>query len=113
MPRRLCGRRGGTAATSCIYCSAGGAGGRACVVVAVRCDRPGVTRVVAAGITWTSRTLKAGWAARASHTSVIDAAGAIYVIGGGGITGTYLNDVWVSADGGAGRTASGGALRWS
>jgi hypothetical protein len=31
---------------------------------------------------------------------VVDAAGAIYVIGGGGIT-TYYNDVWASTDGGA------------
>jgi hypothetical protein len=30
---------------------------------------------------------------------VVDAAGAIYVIGGFG--GTYLNDVWSSTDGGA------------
>jgi hypothetical protein len=53
----------------------------------------------AAGVTWTSRTLKAGWAARFVHTSVIDAAGAIYVIGGYGAT-TY-EDVWASTDGGA------------
>jgi hypothetical protein len=33
---------------------------------------------------------------------VIDAAGAIYVIGGVGST--RYNDVWVSADGGADRT---------
>jgi hypothetical protein len=31
---------------------------------------------------------------------VVDAAGAIYVIGGQG-TGTFLNDVWASTDGGA------------
>jgi hypothetical protein len=37
------------------------------------------------------------------HTSVIDAAGAIYVIGGHSAAG-YLSDVWVSADGGADRT---------
>jgi hypothetical protein len=35
-------------------------------------------------------------------TSVVDAAGAIYVIGGGGTNGAYfLQDVWVSTDGGA------------
>ena len=34
---------------------------------------------------------------------MIDAAGAIYVIGGI-YHGTYLQDVWVSTDGGAGRT---------
>ncbi len=54
----------------------------------------------AAGIGWTSRTLKAEWAARAYHTSVIDAAGAIYVIGGRD-GGTGYQDVWVSTDGGA------------
>jgi hypothetical protein len=32
---------------------------------------------------------------------VIDAAGAIYVIGGWGVGTTYFNDVWVSTDGGA------------
>jgi hypothetical protein len=49
--------------------------------------------------------MTAPWAARGAHTSVIDAAGAIYVIGGiigfGGNS-TGLNDVWISADGGAG-----------
>ncbi len=58
---------------------------------------------MAAGVTWTCRTAKAEWAARTGHTSVIDAAGAIYVIGGLGINGTGINfnDVWVSTDGGA------------
>ena len=58
----------------------------------------------AAGITWTSRTLAAQWAARYQHTSVVDAAGAIYVIGGLGTYSSglaYYNDVWVSTDGGA------------
>ncbi len=56
----------------------------------------------AAGITWTRRTLKAEWAARAFHTSVIDAAGAIYVIGGRyGTGGLLYKDVWASTDGGA------------
>ena len=32
---------------------------------------------------------------------MVDAAGAIYVIGGYGGTTTYLNDVWASTDGGA------------
>jgi hypothetical protein len=32
---------------------------------------------------------------------VVDAAGAIYVIGGEGINGILFNDVWVSTDGGA------------
>jgi hypothetical protein len=54
---------------------------------------------VAAGASWATRTASALWAARASHTSVIDAAGAIYVIGGDGAK--CSNDVWVSTDGGA------------
>ncbi len=57
--------------------------------------------------------MTAPWAARFGHTSVIDASGAIYVIGGVG--GTYPNyiyfhDVWVSTDGGA-RPDSG--VGWS
>ncbi len=66
-----------------------------------------MSRAFAAGRTFSNRTLKAEWAARGAHTSVIDAAGAIYVIGGNGgrnnlASGiTYFNDVWVSTDGGA------------
>ncbi len=53
---------------------------------------------------------KRAWAARDSHTSVIDAAGAIYVIGGEGYSNGYhlYRDLWVSTDGGA-RPASRGA----
>ncbi len=54
----------------------------------------------AAGRTFSSRTLKARWDARYGHTSAVDAAGAIYVIGGVG-GGTRYNDVWASTDGGA------------
>ncbi len=69
-------------------------GSRACAV-AVRCRARS-----AAGRTFSSRTLKAEWAARAYHTSVVDAvSGAIYVIGG--YDGTDYNDVWASTDGGA------------
>ncbi len=62
--------------------------------------------MLAAGMSWTLVIASAGWGVRAYHTSVIDAAGAIYVIGGwnGGDTGgtdTYYKDVWVSTDGGA------------
>jgi hypothetical protein len=72
-----------------------------------------------AGVTWTNRTTSAPWDARYGHTSVIDAAGAIYVIGGTmdlSRDDTYLNDVWVSTDGGArpdsvGGEGSGGAGR--
>ncbi len=55
----------------------------------------------AAGVTWASRTTSAPWAGRYAHTSVVDAAGAIYVIGGllGGAT--RYKDVWVSTNGGA------------
>jgi hypothetical protein len=56
---------------------------------------------LAAGVTWTSRTASAPWVSRIYLTSVIDAAGAIYVLGGYSSTYLYLNDVWVSTDGGA------------
>ncbi len=65
----------------------------------IRCHRPG-SRVLAAGVNWTSRTASPQWAARQYHTSVVDAAGAIYVIGGEGYS-ADLNDVWASTDGGA------------
>jgi hypothetical protein len=68
----------------------------------VRSHPPG-SRASAAGVTWTSRTAKAPWAGRQAHTSVVDAAGAIYVIGGKGTdgSGTFYADVWASTDGGA------------
>jgi hypothetical protein len=58
---------------------------------------------LAAGVTWSCRTASAPWAARYGHTSVVDAAGAIYVIGGWGTKPGYTlyNDVWASTDGGA------------
>ncbi len=63
---------------------------------------------VAAGATWTSRTTSAPWAARSYHTSVIDAAGAIYVIGGNSGTAPHVHqDVWASTDGGADRPRAG------
>ncbi len=52
-------------------------------------------------MTWASRTITAPWAARDGHTSVVDAAGAIYVIGGFGGVARYYKDVWASTDGGA------------
>ncbi len=64
-----------------------------------RCHRPG-SRASAAGVNWTFRTTKAPWADRAFLTSVVDAAGAIYVIGGGVGTTTFYADVWASTDGG-------------
>ena len=70
---------------------------RACL----RSLRPAGCRARSAtGVTWTCRTANAGWAGRFGHTSVVDAAGALYVIGGyDGFT--YFDDVWVSTDGGA------------
>jgi hypothetical protein len=62
----------------------------------------------AAGVTWTSRTTSAGWAGRLRHTSVVDAAGAIYVIGG--TSNTVYKDVWVSTDGGARPYSVGGVV---
>ncbi len=58
-----------------------------------------------AGATWTSCTASAPWDARFGHTTVIDAAGAIYVIGGY-YSGVVYQDVWASTDGGADRTES-------
>jgi hypothetical protein len=62
-----------------------------------------VSRAFAAGMTWRLVIASAPWAARTGHTSVIDAVGAIYVIGGYGPTGPtdFYKDVWVSTDGGA------------
>jgi hypothetical protein len=63
---------------------------------------------LAAGVTWKSRTTSAPWDGRRQHTSVVDADGAIYVLGGasynsGTDTTTYFNDIWKSTDGGADR----------
>ncbi len=72
-------------------------------LLCVRAHRPCSRASVAAGLPWTRRTGSAPWAGRSGHTSVIDAAGAIYVIGGYGGTGdgTFYRDVWASTDGGA------------
>ncbi len=70
-----------------------------------RCLQRGCAGTFVAGVTWTNRTTSAQWAARTAHTSVVDAAGAIYVIGGftgEGSGGSILyQDVWASTDGGA------------
>jgi hypothetical protein len=74
----------------------------ACVVACGAIGR--VSRASAAGVNWTCRTASAPWAGRYSHTSVVDAAGAIYVIGGGEEGGNIITpykDVWASTDGGA------------
>jgi hypothetical protein len=59
---------------------------------------------VAAGVTFTLVVASAPWADRDSHTTVIDSAGAIYLIGGSGGDDTFYHDVWVSTDTGADRT---------
>ncbi len=62
------------------------------------------SRALAAGVTWTLVIAKAPWAGRYGHTSVIDAAGAIYVIGGSSYS--DYNDVWVTTDKGVDGTRS-------
>jgi hypothetical protein len=90
-----------------IYSSTGGgAGDRAC---ALAFGANGRFPALAAGATWASRTTSAPWAARYRHTSVVDAAGAIYVIGGGQYFGSTLyQDVWASTNGGARPDSVGG-----
>ncbi len=48
---------------------------------------------------WRCRTASAPWAGRTGHTTVVNAAGVIYVIGGYDGS-TYFRDVWASPDGG-------------
>ena len=96
--------------------SAGAPGGRPRVRFVLVIGR---SRALAAGVTWTSRTHNAPWDARNGHTTVIDAAGAIYVLGGYSysyidVCGFEYSDVWVSADAGEDRTRAGysGRARW-
>ncbi len=70
------------------------------------------SRASAAGAMWRCRTASAPWAGRQGHTTVVDAAGAIYVIGGVGFSGAYLNDVWASTDGGARPDSVKAGARW-
>jgi hypothetical protein len=56
---------------------------------------------------WNRAENQAPWDGRYGHTSVIDAAGAIYVLGGKGGTFTLYQDVWVSTNGGADWTRAG------
>jgi hypothetical protein len=99
----LCTPSHRTAVDCGIYSPVGGAGRRR--ALRLRFGATGIRRRarLGAGVTWTCRTASAPWAARAFHTSVVDAAGAIYVIGGesSGGTGTFFGDVWASTDGGA------------
>ncbi len=73
------------------------------------------SRALAAGATW-RLVVTAPWNAREWHTSVINAAGHLFVIGGKSF-GVNLNDVYRSTDGGAwpdpvggGRVGTGWAL---
>ena len=74
------------------------AGGHVCLIRGGVIDR---SPVVAAGATWRVVIANAPWAVRRSHTTVIDAAGAIYLIGGYSGGSAFYNDVFVSTDGGA------------
>jgi hypothetical protein len=63
-------------------------------------------RPPAAGATWGLVTGDAPWAARGGHTTVIDAAGTMYLMGGRGDAGKLYNDVWQS-------TGAGANVTWS
>jgi hypothetical protein len=59
-----------------------------------------VVRPRAAGESWAIVTPSAPWAGRADHKTVINDAGAIYVIGGWSGSDAFYDDVWMStADG--------------
>ena len=66
-------------------------------------------RPCAAGATWT-RITTAPWAARFAHTTVIDAAGSMYLMGGLSNSAAF-NDVWQSAGAGANTTHWQGVLK--
>jgi hypothetical protein len=66
--------------------------------------RVGRHRRRTAGATWSLAAVITPWAARFGHTTVIDAAGTMYLIGGFHGFNTNLNDVWSSANKGANRT---------
>ncbi len=95
-PRR-CARTLATRRGPAVYKARPAAHGSSAARACLRLRHRPVSRALAAGVTWTCRTSNAEWEGRAWHTSVIDASGAIYVIGGGG----GLSDVWASTDGGA------------
>ncbi len=64
----------------------------------------------AAGGTWTCLLANAPWPARYRHTTVIDAAGTIYLMGGAVARGDQINvynDVWVGTNNGANSTTQG------
>jgi hypothetical protein len=65
----------------------------------------GLESCLCAAVTWTCRASSTPLK-RSYYTSVIGAAGAIYVVGGSDGQTAY-NDVWVSTEGGADRTRAG------
>jgi hypothetical protein len=70
----------------------------------------GVVARVAAGASFRLVTNQPPWAGRYGHTTVIDAAGNIYLMGGlGDGFGNYFNDVWKGTNFGENRTR--GVLR--
>ncbi len=60
----------------------------------------------AAGASWGLVTSNAPWGTRVGHTTVIDAAGNIYLMGGsdGSQQDIWKNDVWMGTNKGANRT---------
>jgi len=50
------------------------------------------------GTTWKEQVPSASWSARETHSTVIDAEGNFYLLGGLNFDGSNLNDVWKSTD---------------
>jgi hypothetical protein len=108
LPRLLCG-------LIAVFIARHGTRGRP-RVLSFRLVSSAGSRALAAGATW-RLVVSAPWNAREWHTSVINAAGHLFVIGGKS-TGVNLRDVYVSTDAGAwpdlvrgGRVGTGWALR--
>jgi len=76
------------------------------IVLMGGCDNSGVYhndvwRSINNGANWTQQTASAGWAVRATQTSVAMPDGSIVLMGGGNGTVADMNDVWRSMDNGA------------
>ena len=68
----------------------------------------GVVARVAAGASFRLVTNQPPWEGRYGHTTVIDAAGNMYLMGGlGDGFGNYFNDVWKGTNSGENRTQGG------
>lgn len=66
------------------------------------------------GVDWTVLTSSAPWSARSAHTSVVDAYGNMFVMGGSNNgTNMFYNDVWVSLDSGRTWNILTTAASWS